>query len=226
VITKRLSLQAATAVLTVILGIVASQLTTLLPQPRVEVLIPETLLAVAAATVVAESLARIAPESRHDTIASTVLHRRWHRVFGIELRPRILVALLAGLLVGTGSGAAIALVRRSPQPLPPPALTVDSVRLAVDPPVAEGHCPSAGFTFQGAIRTNGAAGAIAFVWVQPDGLTTPTRSVSVEAGTTVVRQSLRFTFAGQSPATGSARLRVIRPLEVSSTSVTVRFVCP
>jgi hypothetical protein len=120
------------------------------------VLVPETLLAVVATTAVAESLARLSPEGRPDTIPSRVLRRRWRRVFGIELRPRIVVALLAGLLIGIGSGAAIALIRRSPQPLRPSALTVDSVRLAVEPPAAEGHCPSAGFTFLGEIRTNGA----------------------------------------------------------------------
>jgi hypothetical protein len=129
------------------------------------------------------------------------------------------------LLVEIGSGAAVGLTRRLRQP-PPRALAVDSVRLAVEPRAAEGRCPSADFTFLGEIRTNGGAGDLAFAWVEPDGQTTPARSDHVEAGTTVVRQSLRFTFVGQSAATGFARLQVTRPVEMSSTPVTAHFACP
>jgi MFS family permease len=219
VISRRVALQAASAILTIVLGVVTGKVTDLIPRPPLAVTVLLAVLGAVAATAVAVSLERTSPDAHRDTVVLRVPPGWWWTRRGI-------VALLIGLLVGILSGVALALVRRLPESSPSGALEVRSVTVAVIPATAEGRCPEADFTFRGTIRTNGAAGTVAFVWVQPDGVTTPRRSVALDAGTPGLLQSLRLTVTGRTPSSGRALLRVVEPVAMSSPPVSVRFLCP
>ena len=137
------------------------------------------------------------------------------------------IAAVAGV-IALVAGAAVAtylFVARGATS-PEARLAVQSIDVRVDPPNAQGSCPSAQFAFTASIKTNGARGTIRFQWMQPDGQLGPQSSVDLPAGTPEAIERLQFTYSRSGPTAGTAVLHVLSPDDIRSQPVAVRLTCP
>jgi predicted Ser/Thr protein kinase len=132
------------------------------------------------------------------------------------LLPLVLLLLLA-------AGAFVLYTRLSGAPV---AVTAASAKITTGTS-AEGHCPSANFSFTGTIQTNGESGEITYQWVQPDGTLAAPAVQPMSKGQTSADVSLQFTYKGNGDATGDkTQLKVLKPSAVDSNVVPVQYRCP